>query len=168
MAVASASTTLLLIGPTHRPPENIWDTAAPDAILTAEVIGIANVTVIVMITTGTGIGIGTVTATALPVASTETVVTGTRIGTGVIEGAPVLTLPIGRGEEVSLAVQVMGAPDVLANLIVTAISPKILVVFCRRLPLSGLQVIVVSSCQVPRPFTVLYQDFKLKLFRQLA
>lgn len=163
MAVASASTTLLLTEPTLRPPENIWDIAVPDAILTAEVIGIVNV--IVMITTGKEIG-GTVSAIALPVASTETVVTGTRIGTG--EGAPVATLPIGRGEEASLAVQVMQAPDVLANVSVTAINPKILVVFCRRLPLSGMQAIIVSSCQVSRPFTVLYQDFKLKLFRQLA
>jgi len=164
MAVVSASTTLLLTGPTLRPPENIWDIAVPDAILTAEVIGIVNV--IVMITSGKEIG--TVTAIALPVASTETVVTGTRIGTGVIEGAPVATLPIGRGEEAYLAVQVTQAPDVLANVSVTAINPKILVVFCRRLPLSGMQAIIVSSCQVSRPFTVLYQDFKLKLFRQLA
>jgi hypothetical protein len=83
-----------------------------------ETIGIVNVTV----TITTGIGIENVTAIVLPVATTETVVTETRIGTGVIEGAPVATLPIAGREEVTLAARLWEAPHVLAN--VNVINPK--------------------------------------------
>lgn len=147
MAVVSASTTLLLTDLMLRLPESTWDIAEPDAILTVGATGIVSATA----TTTTGIGIESVTATVLHAATTETVVTGTRIGTGVIGGAPVATLPIARREEALLAARLGEAPDVLANTIVTVIDPKILVVFCHRLPVSGMQVIVVSSYQVSRP-----------------
>jgi hypothetical protein len=106
-------------------------------------------------TTTTGIGIESVTAIALRVATTGTVVTETRIGTGVIEGAPVATLPIAGREEATLAARLGEAPDVLAN--VNVINPKILVVFCHRLPVSGMQVIVVfklSSFETPLPYCI--------------
>ena len=95
------STTLLLTGPTLPPPESIWDIAGPGAILTVETTKVVNATA--AITSGTGIGIENGTATVLPVASTETVVTETRKGTGVTERAPVVTLPIAGGEEAILA-----------------------------------------------------------------
>jgi len=98
----------------------------------------------------TRIRIETVTAIALRVATTGTVVTGT-IGTGVIEGAPVAIRPIAGREEATLAARPGVAPDVLANVIVTVISPEIPVVFCHRRPISGMQVIVISSSQVSRP-----------------
>jgi len=96
----------------------------------------------------TRIGIETVTVIALRVVTTGTVVTGT-IGTG--EGAPVATRPIAGREEATLAAQPGVAPDVLANATVTVISPEFPVVFCHRLPNSGMQVVVISSSQVSRP-----------------
>lgn len=80
--------------------------------------------------TTTGIGTGTVTATALHVVTTGTVVTGTRIGTGVTEGAPVaIRLIAGREEATPLVAR--GAQDVLVNVTVTVINPKFLVVVLR-------------------------------------
>ena len=96
-------------------------------------------------------GIENVTAIALRVATTGTVVTETRRGTGAIEGAPVATRPIAGREEATLAARPGVAPHVLANVSVTVISPEIPVVFCHRLPVSGIQVIVISSYQVSRP-----------------
>ena len=145
------STTLLLTGPTLPLPESIWVIAGPGAILIVETTEIANATA----TITPGIGIENGTATVLPVASTETVVTETRRGTGVIERAPVVTLPIAGGEEATLAARLWEAPDVLANVIV--IDPKILVVFCHRLPVSGMQVIVLfklSSFETPLPYCI--------------
>ena len=110
------STTLLLTEPTLPLPESIWDIAGPDAILTVEATGIVNVTATV--TTTPGIGIESVTVIVLPVVTTETVVTETRIGTGVIEGAPVVTLPIAGGKEAILAAQFWEALHVLVNVIV--------------------------------------------------
>lgn len=147
------STTLLLTGPTLPLPESIWDIAGPGAILTAETTKVVNATAV--ITSGTGIGIENGTATVPPVASTETVVTGTRIGTGVIERVPVVTLPIAGGEEAPLAARFWEAPDVLAN--VNVIDPKNLVVSCHRLPVSGMQVIVLfklSSFETPLPYCI--------------
>jgi len=148
------STTLLLTGPTLPLPESIWVIVGPGAILTVEATEIVNAATAAIIT-GTGIGIENGSATVLPVASTETVVTGTRIGTGVIERAPVVTLPIAGGEEATLAARLWGAPDVLTNVIV--IDPKILVVSCHRLPVSGMQVIVLfklSSFETPLPYCI--------------
>ena len=153
MVVVSVSTTLLLTEPMLPPPESTWVIAGPDAIPTVETTGTVNATV--MITTGTGIGKETVTAIVLRVATTETVAKESRIGTGVIAGAPVLTLPIVGGEGATLAVQLWEAPDVLANVIV--INPKILVVFCHGLPVSGMQAIVVfklPSFETPLPYCI--------------
>jgi len=130
-----------------------------------EATGVVNATV--TITTGTEIGIENVTAIVLPVVTTEIVVTGTRIGTGVIEGAPVLTLPIAGRGEATLAARFWEAPDVLANVIV--INPK------KSWWCSAIDSRLWDASHYPfqvvkfrEPFTVLYQDFKLKLFRQLA
>lgn len=153
MVVVSVSTTLLLTGPTLRPPESTWDIAGPDAILTVEAIGIVNATATV--TTTPGIGIETVTAIVLRVATTETVVTRIRKGIGVTEGAPVATLQTAGGREVTLAARLGEVPDVLVNVIV--INPKILVVFCDGLPVYGMQVVVVvklSSFETPLPYCI--------------
>jgi len=125
MVVVSVSTTLLLTGPTLRLPENTWDTAGPDAILTVVATGIVNATAM----TTPGIGIEIVTAIVLRVVTTETVVTRIRKGTGVTEGAPVATLQIAGGEEATLVARLGEAPDVLVNVNVIVINPKILVVF---------------------------------------
>jgi len=150
-----------------RLPESTWDIAGPDAIPIAEVTGTVNATAM----TTTGIEIESVTAIVLRVVTTGTVATETRVGTGVIEGAPVATRPTAGREEATLAARPGEAPDVLVNVnvTVTMINPKILVVFCHGLPVPR----DTSHCrfQVIKfrdPFTVLYQDFKLKLFRQLA
>lgn len=150
MAAVSASTTLLLTDLTLRPPESTWDTAAPDGILIVEATRTVNVIATAM-TTGTGIGRETVTVIALRVATTGIVVTGTRRGTGVIEGAPVATPPIAGREEATLAAQLGVAPAVLANMTVTVINPGILVVFCHRLPSPGCKSLSFSSYQVSRP-----------------
>ena len=157
MAAVSASTTLLLTDPTLPLPESTWGIAGPDATLIAEVTGIANVTATAAMITGTGIGIGTVTAIVLHVVTTGTVVTENRIGTGVIAGAPVAIRRIAGREEATLAVRLELAPDVLANMIVNVISPEILVVFCHRLPVPGMQVIVIfklSSFETPLPYCI--------------
>lgn len=168
MVVVSASTTLLLIDPTLRLPENTWVIAGLGAILTVEVTGVATATV--MTTIGTGIGIETVTAIVPRAATTGIVVTEKRIGTGVIEGAPVATLQIAGGEGATLAVRLGEALGVPVNaIVVTAINPKILVVSCHRLsPYLGCKSLSFQVVKFRDPFTVLYQDFKLKLFRQLA
>ena len=156
MAAVSASTTLLLTDPTLQPPGSTWGIAGPDATPIVEVTGIANATATAM-TTGTGIGRETVTVTVLRVAMTGTVVTETRIGTGVIEGAPVATRPIAGREEATLAARREVAPFALANMIVTVISPEILVVFYHRLPTPGMQVIVIfklSSFETPLPYCI--------------
>lgn len=119
MAAVFASTTPLLTDPMLLLPESIWVTVGPDVTLTAETIGI----VTVMTITETGIGTETVTVIALPVVTTGTVVTRTRIGTGVTEGAPVAIRLIAGGEEATLVARVGGAQDVLVN--VTAIKPQI-------------------------------------------
>jgi len=160
MAAVFASTSLLLTDLTPRLPESIWDIADPGAIPTVEVTGIVNATATAMNSQGTEIE--TVTVIVPRVATTGTVVTGTRIGIGVIGGAPVAIHLSAGGEEATLVARPGGAPDV----IVTVINPKILVVFCHRLPVLGCKSLSFSSYQVSRPFTVLYQDFKLKLFRQ--
>ena len=155
MAAVSASTTLLLTDPTLPLPESTWGIAGPDATLIAEVTGIANVTATAAMITG--IGIGTVTAIVLHVVTTGTVVTENRIGTGVIAGAPVATRRIAGREEATLAVRLELAPDVLANMIVNVISLEILVVFCHRLPVPGMQVIVIfklSSFETPLPYCI--------------
>ena len=161
MAVASASTTLLLTDPMLLLPENTWDTAVPDAIPTVGATGIVSATGM----TTPGIGIGIVIVIVLRVATTETVVTGTWIGTGVIEGAPVATLPNAGREEVILAARLGEAPDVLANVSATVIN---LVVFCQTPRLWDASHCRFQVIKFRDPFIVLYQDFKLKLFRQLA
>ena len=123
MVVVSVSTTLLLTGPTLRPPESTWDIAGPDAILTVVATGIVNATATV--TTTPGIGIEIVTAIVPRVATTETVVTRNRKGTGVTEGAPVANLQIAGGEEATLVARLGEVPDVLVNVNVTVINPKI-------------------------------------------
>ena len=153
MAVVSASTTLLLTEPTLRLPESIWDTADPGATLIVEVTGTVNVTVVTVIATG----IETVTAIVPRVATTGIVVTEARIGTGVIEGAPVATRPTAGREEATPAARLGVAPDVLANANVTVISPEILAVSYHRLPVSGIQVIVIfklSSFETPLPYCI--------------
>ena len=148
MAAVSASTTRSLTGLTLRLPGSTWDIAALGATLIVEASEIVTVT---------GTGRETATATVHRVAMTGTVVTETGIGTGVIEGAPVAIRPIAGGEEAHLAARRGAAPDVLANVNVTVIDPKILVVFCHRLPVSGMQVIVVfklSSFEIPLPYCI--------------
>lgn len=123
MAAVFASTTPLLIEPMLLLPESIWVTVGPDVTLTAETTGI----VTVMTITETGIGTETVTVIALPVVTTGTVVTRTRVGTGVTEGAPVAIRLIAGGEEATLVARVGRAQDVLVsvNVNVTAIKPQI-------------------------------------------
>jgi len=155
MAVVSASTIPLLTDPMLRPPESTWGTVGLDVILTAEATG--TVETATATTTGTGIGIEIVTAIVPRVATIGTVVTGTRIGTGVIAGAPVATRLIVGGREATLAARREAAPDVLVNANVTVIDLKILVVFCHRLPVSGMQVIVISklsSFETPLPYCI--------------
>jgi len=152
MAAVSASTSLLLTDPTLRLPESTWVIAAPDAIPIVETTGIVNVTATAMTTVGTGIE-ETVTVIVPRVATTGTVVIETRIGIGVIGGAPVVPRLIAGGEEATLVARLGGAPDV----IVTVINPKILVVFSHRLPVSGMQVIVVfklSSFETPLSYCI--------------
>ena len=148
MAAVSASTSLLLTDLMLQLQESIWDIAVPDAIPTVEATGIVNATAMII-----GTEIETVTVIVLHVATTGTVVTETRIGIGVIGGAPVVTHLIAGGEEATLVARLGGAPDV----IVTVINPKILVVFRHRLPVSGMQVIVVfklSSFETPLPYCI--------------
>ena len=165
MAAASALITLLLTDPTLPLPESTWDIVALGAILIVEATGSATATAMTTIETGTGTE--TVTVIALPVVTTGTVVTGTRRA-GVTEGAPVAIRPIARREEAILAAQLRGAHDVLVNVAVTAINPKVLVVFCNRPPSWDPSRCRYQVIKFRDPFTVLYQDFKLKLFRQLA
>lgn len=110
MAAVSASTSLLLTDPMLRPPESTWAIVALGATLIVEVTGIVNATV--MTITGTE----NVTAIAPRAATTGTVVIGTRIGTGVTEGAPMAVLLIAR-EEVILAALVGCPQGVLVNMI---------------------------------------------------
>jgi len=156
MVVAFASTTPLRTGPTPPLLENTWGIVGPGAILI--VVGaIESATATAMIIPGTGIGKETVTVTVLRVVTTGTAVTGIRIGTGVIEGAPVAIRLIAGGEEATLVAQPGAAPDALANVTVTVIDPKILVVFCHRLPISGMQVIIISklsSFETPLPYCI--------------
>ena len=134
MAVAFASTSLLLTEPMLRLLGSIWGTADLGATLIVEVTGTVSATAAGMTTR---IGIETVTAIVRRVATTGTAVTETRIGTGVIERAPVATRPIAGREEATLAARLGVAPDVLANVNVTVISPEIPVVFCHRPPSPG-------------------------------
>jgi len=148
MAVASASTTLLLTDLMLQLPESTWDTAGLDAIPIVEVTGTVNATVMTI----TGIETENATAIVLHVAMTGTVATETRVGTGVIEGAPVAILPTAGREEATPAARPGEAPDVLVNVTVTMINPKILVVFCHRLPVPpGYKSLSFSSYQVSRP-----------------
>ena len=154
MAAVSASTILLLTGPMLRPPENTWVIVGPDVTRIVEATGIANA---IVMTTGTEIGTGNVTVTVLRVDTTGTVVTETRIGTGVTEGAPVANRLIVGGGKATPAVRLGGAQDVLVNVNVIANKPKILVVFCNRPPVSeskSLSFFKFSSFESPLPYCI--------------
>lgn len=165
MAAVSASITLLLTDLMLRLPESIWAIAAPDATLIAEATRVVDATA--MTITGTGIETENVTVIALRAAKTETVVIGTRIGTGVTEGARAVNRlnALNARKGVTLAALVGRAQPVN----VTVINPKSWRCSAIDSPVSGSKSLSFSSYQVSSPpFTVLYQDFKLKLFRQLA
>jgi len=104
-----------------QPPESTWAIVAPDVTLIVEVTGIVATA---RNTPGTGIGTENVTAIVHRVATTGTVVTENRIGTGVTEKAPGPIPLIAGGKGAILAARLLGAQDVLANVNVTVINPK--------------------------------------------
>ena len=162
MAAVSASTTLLLTDPMLQLLESTWAIVDPDVtLIVAEASGIATAMI-----TGTGIGTETVTVIALRVATTGTVVIETRIETGATEGAlAVIRLPA--GGEAPLPALVGPARDVPVNVVI-AINPKSWRYSAIDSPSRDTSHYPFQVIKFRVPFTVLYQDFKLKLFRQLA
>ena len=146
-----------------RLPESTWAIVAPDAILTVGATGIVNVATTII--TGTGIGTENATVIGLPAATTETVVKENRIGTGVTEGAPV-AIPLTVGIKGTLTALPGRAQHVLGN--VAVIDPKSWRYSVIDSPSRDASHCRFQVIKFRVHFTVLYQDFKLKLFRQLA